>query len=183
MRIAFIRVSTEQQNIDRQWDRLESISDELYIERVSAVSKHRPVYDKVIKRLKKHDTLVVLDLDRVWRSTIDALTEVEKLQKRGIELEIVNLSVDTKTPPGRFFFTVIAALAAFEREMLSARTKQGMEAARKRGKKIGRPRKLTYEQITAAQEMVADGQISITKLAKEYGCSRDTLSKALNGKP
>ena len=179
MRISYIRVSTEEQRPDRQIDILKGISDKLYIEKLSAVSKKRPVYEKVIKNLEEGDTLVVLDLDRVWRSTIDALSEVEKFRDKGVELEIINLAVDTSTPAGKFFFTVIAALATFERDMLSQRTKEGLKAARRRGKKLGRPKKLTKAQILYAYQQVSVRKTTITKLAQEYGCSRDTLSASM----
>ncbi len=141
LKIGYIRVSTEDQNTQRQIDSLKSVCDQIYQEKVSAVSKHRPVFEEVLQKLQKGDTLVVHDLDRAFRSTIDALTNAQKLREHGIEFEILSLHVDTATPAGNLVFTVMAAFSEYERKCLSQRTKEGMEAARKRGKILGRPRK------------------------------------------
>lgn len=178
MKVGYLRVSTHDQNLDRQADGLDTLCDELHVETVSAVKK-RPVYDAVITSLKAGDTLVVWDLDRAFRSTIDALLEAEKLRERGIEFQIVTLNVDTSTPAGELVYTVMAAYAQFERKNLIERTKQGMEAARKRGAIIGRPRKLTDKQIKTASADVDARKTTITRRAKQLGVCRDTLSKAI----
>ncbi|MCB0425577.1 MAG: recombinase family protein, partial [Mangrovimonas sp.] len=133
---------------------------------------------KVRKRLKEGDTLVVWDLDRAFRSTLEALLEVKKLRERGIEFQIVTLCLDTSTPSGVLCYTVMAAFAEFERTNLIERTKQGMEAARKRGKRIGRPFKLTKKQIHHAHKEISVGNSTIATMAKDLDCSRDTLSKS-----
>lgn len=95
MKIGYIRVSTDQQSHQRQLDGLQSHCDEVHCETVSAVKKKRPVYQKVLRKLRKGDTLVVWDLDRAFRSTIDALTEVEKLRGR----EYVSIRTDCYPEP------------------------------------------------------------------------------------
>ena len=141
MKIGYLRVSTEDQNHQRQIDSLKTVCDELYTETLSAVNKKRPVFERVIKKLKAGDTLVVHDLDRAFRSTLDALRQAEQLRERGVEFQILSLNVDTGTPAGELVFTVMAAFAQYERQCLIQRTKEGMAAARRRGKHIGRPRK------------------------------------------
>jgi DNA invertase Pin-like site-specific DNA recombinase len=141
MKIGYIRVSTEEQNHQRQIDSLESVCDKLFTEYASAASKKRPVFDKALKSLKAGDTLVVHDLDRAFRSTVDALNHAERLKARGIEFRILSLHVDTNTPAGQLVYAIMAAFAEYERKCLSQRTKEGMAAAKKRGKHIGRPRK------------------------------------------
>ena len=178
-KLAYLRVSTTEQRPDRQVDGLKHFCDELHIETVSAVHSRRPVYEAVIARLQPGDMLVVWDLDRAFRSVIDALTEAEKLRARGIEFQIANLHVDTSTPAGIFVYTMMSALAEFERRTLSQRTKEGMAAARRRGKRIGRPPKLTKEQLNAVAYRMAHGQESIVHLAREYDVKPWTLSRAL----
>ena len=143
MKLGYLRVSTEEQRPDRQIDGMRPLCDELHIETCSAVANKRPVFDHILNTLKKGDTLVVWDVDRAFRSTVDAINYAEKLRERGIEFRIVSLGVDTSTADGMLVYTVVAALAEHERKRLSERTKQGLEAARRRGKRIGRPRKLT----------------------------------------
>jgi len=133
MKIGYLRVSTEDQNHQRQIDSLETVCDMLYTETLSATSKKRPVFEKVLRKLKLGDTLVVHDLDRAFRSTIDALSHAERLRERGVEFQILSLNVDTGTPAGQLVYTVIAAFAQYECQCLSQRTKEGMAAAKRRG--------------------------------------------------
>lgn len=178
-KIGYLRVSTEEQRPDRQIIGLESICDALHIETVSAVSKKRPVYDKVVTSLKSGDSLVVWDLDRAFRSTVDALLEAEKLRERNIAFQIVTLNVDTATPAGELVYTVMAAFAQYERKILIKRTREGLAAAIQRGVKLGRPAKLTKQQILDAQDAVSNGYSTITAKAKEYGVCRDTLRRCM----
>lgn len=179
MKIGYIRVSTDQQSYQRQIDGLKNLCDEVHCETVSAVNKNRPVYQKLLKRLKAGDSLVVWDLDRAFRSTVDALLEVEKLRERGVEFQIVTLNVDTATPGGELVYTVMAAFAQFERKNLIKRTREGMQAAKAKGKHIGRPFKLSDREISCARKRVLSGGSTITGMAGHLGCSRNTLSRAL----
>ena len=165
MRIGYLRVSTKEQCEDRQRDALTPICDELYIEKLSALARTRPVYEAVIKRLKSGDVFVILDLDRAYRSAKDALTELDRLRARGVEIQIASMNIDTTSPVGKLIYTFISGLAEFERDLLSQRTKQGLEAARRRGKRIGRPPKVSNRQIRLAQQKLAAGEASIRELA------------------
>ncbi|MGQ0556019.1 MAG: recombinase family protein [Nitrospiraceae bacterium] len=180
MKIGYLRVSTQGQKEDRQEDGLKDLCDELYMEKLSAVSKTRPVYQKVIEKLQPRDTLVVWDIDRAFRSTIDALQEVEKLRRREIEFHIVNLNVDTSTPSGEFIYTVMAAFSQLERQTLIQRTKEGMAAAKLRGKHIGRPRNPILEEVVLAHSRIEAGEGTVAELAAQYGCSRKNLEQQLN---
>ena len=178
-KLGYLRISTYEQRPDRQINGLHGLCDELYTETLSAVSPHRPVYDSVIARLEPGDMLVVWDLDRAFRSVVDALTESEKLKARGIEFHIANMHVDTSTPGGMFIYTILSALAEFERNMLIQRTKEGMEAARQRGVKLGRPRKLSDAQVAEAKHQIAQGLSTPSELAKHYAVSRWTVERAV----
>jgi len=178
MKIGYLRVSTDEQSPDRQMDGLECICDQVFLEKLSAVSQKRPVFETVINQLQSGDTLVVWDLDRAFRPTVDALLEVEKLRKRGIEFQIVTLNVDTATPDGELIYTVMAAFAQFERKNLIKRTKEGMAAAKRRGKHIGRPYKLSSAQVINAHAEILSGRETFTGMALKLCCSRDTLTKS-----
>lgn len=179
MKIGYLRVSTENQKEDRQEDGLKALCEELYVEKISAASKTRPVYQQVIDKLQAGDTLVVWDLDRAFRSTVDALLEVEKLRRRDIEFKIVNLNVDTATPAGALIFTVMAAFSQFERQTLIRRTKEGMLAAKLRGKQIGRPRNPIPEEVALAHSRIEAGEGTIDEIAASFGCSRKALAEEL----
>ena len=178
-KIGYLRVSTQEQRPDRQIDALQSRCDALRIETVSATSRRRPVYDATIAELAFGDTLVVLDLDRAFRSVIDAVSTAERLLARGIGFEIANLQVDTATPSGMLVYTVMSAFAEFERRMLIQRTKEGLAAARRRGKRLGRPPKLTPADLDTARAALADESESLTSLARRFAVAPWTLSRAL----
>lgn len=178
-KIAYIRVSTPEQRHDRQIDGLQGICDELHIETLSACSARRPVYEAAVKRLEPGDMLVVWDLDRAFRSVVDALTEAEKLKARGVHFRIATLNIDTSTPAGIFVYTMLSALAEFERRTLSQRTKEGMEAARKNGARIGRPRLLSDGQLRDARREIEDGGKKAAHVARDMGVPHWTLSRSL----
>lgn len=179
MKIGYLRVSTEEQSPDRQIDALAPICDELHIEKLSAVSKNRPVYENIIQSLKRDDVFVIWDLDRAYRSAKDALNELDNLRERGIEIQIASLQIDTSTPHGKLIYTIISGLAEFERGVLSERTKQGLAAARKRGKRLGSPPKLTDIQIKVAKRRYEIKQATLKKLAVQYDVHPSTISRSI----
>ena len=178
-KIGYIRVSTQEQRPDRQINGLRDSCDELHIERLSALSRHRPVFERVIDRLQPNDRLVLWDLDRAFRSTRDALNQIEQLRARGVEIEIIGMHLDMETPIGTFVYTVMSAAAQFERDTLAQRTREGIEAARRRGVRLGRPPKLNAAQIAAARLRLFLKETTITDLAAEYGVAPWTLTRAL----
>lgn len=154
------------------------ICDELHIETLSATARRRPVYEAVMRRLQPGDLFIIWDLDRAWRSAKDALNELDRLRARGIDFLIANLDIDTTTPHGRLVYTIMGALAEFERATLSRRTKEGLAAARARGKRLGRPPRLTDTQLRSADRRIAKGA-TYTAIAAEFGVDAWTLSCSL----
>lgn len=147
--------------------------------KLSALAPARPVYEGVTSKLKPGDTFVILDLGRAYRSAKDALSELDRLHARGVDIQIANLNVDTSTPFGKVIHTIISALAEFERAMLSDRTKQGLEAARRRGKRIGRPPKISDRKVRIAQQKLATGEATLNELAALNGVHAWTLRRRL----
>lgn len=180
MKIGYLRVSTKDQCEVRQRDALLPICDELHVEKLSSVAKVRPVYERVVANLKPGDTFVVWDLDRAWRSAKDALNELHNMRARGVEVQIASMNLDTTTPIGKLMFTFISGLAEFERDLHVTRTKQGLDAARKRGKRIGRPPKVTDRQIRLAQQKLASGSATIDELAALNGVHPWTLRRRIS---
>ena len=179
MKIGYLRVSSEDQNENRQVDALLPICDEFHVEKLSAVAKSRPIFKAILKKLKRGDTLVVWSLDRAFRSVKDSLIYADKLKERGINFHIVSLGVDTSTADGRLAFTVVAAVAEHERNRLSERTKQGLEAARRRGTILGAKRKLTDRQIRNAMKRIEAGE-DHKKIAIQYKVHPWTLTRNIN---
>jgi len=180
MKIGYLRVSTEEQNTDRQIDALKPLCDEVFIEKLSATAPKRPVFDRVIRVLQEGDTLVVWDLDRAFRSTVDAILQEKHLRENGIGFEIISLNVNTAEPAGEFAYSVTAA--QLERRMISKRTKEGLAAARKRGVQLGRRPKLSPDQVRQARDKLDAGTHTQAKLAAKFGVHPRTLARALKRK-
>ncbi len=179
MKIGYLRVSSEEQNEDRQVDAMLPICDEIHIEKLSAVAKFRPIFEAVLKKLERGDTLVVWSLDRAFRSAKDALGQADLLKERGISFQIVSLGVDTSTADGRLAFTVVAAVAEHERNRISERTKQGLAAARKRGRQLGAKRKMTDNQIRTAIKRL-ESREKLKDIAYDYKVHPWTLTRNIN---
>ncbi|WP_374654307.1 recombinase family protein [Phenylobacterium sp.] len=178
-KVGYLRVSTHEQCVDRQSDGLLPHCDEIHVEKLSAVSRSRPVYESVIASLSPGDTFIVWDLDRAYRSAIDALAELEKLRSRGVEFRILNMNVDTTTPMGWAFYAFASIMAEVERRTLSQRTKEGLAAARRRGKRLGRPPKLTDAAVRKAATRLKRGE-KLQAVAGSLDVAPWTLSRALS---
>ncbi len=178
-KIGYIRVSTQDQNVGRQIEGLRPLCDEMHIETLSAVARSRPVYDAVVARLQRNDKMVVWALDRAFRSTKEALAELEALQARGVYFQIANFNLDTTTPHGKFIYTIMSGAAQYEREILIERTKEGIAVARAQGKLIGRPPKMSEKQLTEARRKLLEGSATKAAIAAEHGVSPWTLTRAL----
>lgn len=179
-RIGYLRVSTKKQKHDRQVHVLKRYCDRLFIETASAANLDRPVYDKVTGLLDIGDELVVLDIDRAYRNTRDALNEFHILSARGVRVKVLNFPIDLNTDEGYYSFVMENARAELERRKISRRTKEGLVVARAKGKILGRPRKLSDRQIENARRRLQADECTKTALAKEYKVGRWTLSRALN---
>ncbi|MCU7860895.1 MAG: recombinase family protein [Candidatus Thiodiazotropha sp. (ex Lucinoma kastoroae)] len=125
----YIRTSTDTQITDRQVIQLEEICDQVFIEDgVSAVSKKRPVYDEVMTALKPGDIFIVCSLDRAFHSSLDALSELEKLHQRGVQFQSLSQNFDTTTPDGKFLYTPAAGRYAWQTQKTQPRTNRRSSA-------------------------------------------------------
>lgn len=183
--VGYARVSTASQVLDRQVDALNEIGCERVFtdHGVSGLAASRPGLDACLDYLRSGDTLAVQALDRLGRRTSALLRLVDDLAGRGVSLRILNLGVDTGTPAGQAFLTIAAALSQMERDVLTERTRQGLAAARARGRVGGRPRVLTDEQVRVAADWRCSGR-SWAEIARLLGSSERTVRRrvgALDG--
>lgn len=182
MLIGYARVSTEDQKLDLQKDALIKAGVEpvnIYEEYVSGVKTNRPQFKLALRHLREGDCLVVWRLDRLGRSLIELVTVAQELAERKVELRSLTESIDTTTAGGRLIFNVFAAVAQFERDIISERTKAGLAAARARGRRGGRKGKLKPEQIRLALRMIEDPLLTMEQIAKALGVARSTLHRTL----
>lgn len=174
MRYGYGRISTdkESQKFDRQVDDLNAAGcEKIYLERVSGTSKCKPELEKLLSELQKGDELVCVSIDRLGRSTQQVLALVNQLQDMGVILISLKEGFQTNTPQGRFFLTIVAAFSELEVEMCRSRVRDGLAAARRRGKKLGRPRK----NMDTAIKMWQSKEYSINEICEAVGCARQTL--------
>jgi DNA invertase Pin-like site-specific DNA recombinase len=148
MNIGYARVSTDEQNLNLQIDALTAAgcTQIFQDEGLSATAKNRPQFTAALNALKPGDRLVIWKMDRAFRSLLDALTILEKLEAQGNAFHSLTEAIDTQTPMGRFAYQIINAFGELERALISERTKAGMKAAKERGVHVGRPRKLANSQ-------------------------------------
>jgi len=180
--IGYARVSTAEQNLILQTDALEAAGCErIFVEAASGAQRDRPVLQSALDYMRAGDTLVVWKLDRLARSMRQLIDTVELLQSKGMGLRSLTEAIDTTTAGGMLVFHIFGALAQFERTMIRERTAAGLEAARARGRKGGRPRSLTTKDIAMARGMLRDSGVSVTDVAEKLGVSPATLYRHFPG--
>ncbi|MFE5543557.1 recombinase family protein [Streptomyces sp. NPDC056534] len=176
IRIGYARVSTGGQKLDRQLDALNAVGcRRIFADKKSGKNDARPELKACHAFLAPGDTLVVPALDRYGRSLQDLIAMVGELRKREIGFTSLHERLDTTTPGGRLVFHVFAALAEFIRELIVSGTREGLAAARARGKVGGRPTVVNPDIIRAARDMLPNPENSITSIAKLLGVSPGTL--------
>jgi DNA invertase Pin-like site-specific DNA recombinase len=178
--IGYARVSTDDQTTRQQIDELKAAGcEEIFEDVISGKTTERDGLDACLATLVLGDTLVVVALDRLGRSTAHVIATVEKLGARGVGFKSLREPMfDTTSPTGEFLLTVFAGLAQLERRMISQRTKSALAAKKTRGETLGRPVALTPSQIKAAQKMIADGE-GASHVARLFKVDRATLYRAL----
>lgn len=144
MLFGYARVSTKDQNMYMQLDALQKYGvdkENIYSEKVTGTTKDRPAFTKMLAYLREGDTVAVYKLDRIGRSIKHLVDLINSFQEKGINFVSINENIDTTTAMGKLVFTIFSGLAQFERDIISERTKSGLDAARARGRKGGRPKK------------------------------------------
>ena len=179
MIIGYARVSTEDQHLDAQISALEAAGAErIWSEKVSGSKKARPELERLLGQLRSGDVVVVTKYDRLSRSLQDLLTIVESVRAKGSGFRSLAEDIDTTTPAGRLVFHVFASIAQFERERISERTKEGLVAARKRGRIGGRPPALSPERRAEVRRMRDQDGRGIAELARLFKVSPNTVRRA-----
>lgn len=182
MLMGYARLTTDEQTTRLQLDALEASGCECtFSEHASGAAAERPVLAEVLSHLRAGDTLIVWRVDRLGRSLPHLIETVHKLESMGVALKSLSEGLDTTTPNGRLIFRLFGALAPFERERIRERTMAGLAAARARGRKGGRPPKLSAEKLRVAQRLLKDPESTVSEVARTLGVHRSTLHKALHG--
>ena len=180
MLVGYARVSTHDQNPDLQLDALKAAGcEKVFVEKATGVQRDRPELMAAVEYLRSGDALVVWKLDRLARSMKQLIETVEGLEAKGIGFRSLTEAIDTTTAGGKLVFHIFGALAEFERSIIRERTRAGLDAAKARGRRGGRPSKLTAQDLLAAKAMLTDGSFTVEDVAKRLGVSSATLYRHL----
>jgi DNA invertase Pin-like site-specific DNA recombinase len=178
--IGYARVSTDDQNAQLQVDALMAAGCiKVFTDKASGSLAKRPHLDKMLDQLRPDDVVVVWRLDRLGRSLKNLIALVEDLAARGVGFRSLSESIDTTTANGRLFFSVMGALAEFERDLIRERTNAGLAAARARGRVGGRPPVMTPQKIEVARQMYDSKEHTVEAIAHTLGVSRKTVYRHL----
>lgn len=179
MNIAYVRVSTVEQNEERQIEGLKKYYiDKWYCEKVSAKDTNRPKLKEMLEFAREGDTIFIWDFSRLARSTKDLLNLVELMKSKGIHLKSIKENLDTNTPTGKLMLTMIGAINEFERENMLERQREGIVIAKSKGKYKGK-KEINIENFANHYDRYMKREVSKSKLAKELNISRPTLDKLI----
>ena len=178
--LGYARVSTADQNTDGQHDALSAAGCErIFTDTASGKLARRPQLDALLDYARSSDVVVITKLDRLGRSVAHLVELAAGFAERGIDLRVLHQGIDTSTPSGKLTFHVLAAIAEFERDMISERTREGLVAARARGRKGGRRPVMTAAKLETARTLYDAGQHTVAQIAAVIGVSRATVHRAL----
>ena len=178
MKIGYARVSTQEQNLDRQLDGLRAQGcDRIYQEKMTGTKAERPEFQKMLDALRPGDTLVTDSFSRLSRSTKDLLELVERLNAQGVNLVSIKEQLDTTTATGKMMLTMLSALSQFERDLIAERTADGLKAARARGRMGGRPKAGSEKVKAQAIAMYKANALTNGEIAEKCGVSIATLNR------
>ena len=179
MIIGYARVSTADQNLDGQTDTLTGAGVErIFSDKITGTARSRPELDRLFEQLRPGDVVVVTKYDRLARSLKDLLEIVDSIQAKGAGFKSLGEDIDTTTPAGRLVFHVFASIAQFKRERIVERTKEGLAAARKRGRVGGRPPALSAHQAVEVRRMRDQDLRPIPEIAALFKVSTKTIRRA-----
>lgn len=180
MLIGYSRVSTNDQSLNSQIDKLEEYGcEKIFTDVVSGARSERKGLLDMLSYARSGDTVVVYRLDRLGRSLKDLINLINIFQEKNINFKSLSESIDTSTSIGKLMFHITGAFAEFEKNIIRERTKAGLESARSRGKKGGRPTTITPEKIRMARLLHSDRSLSIQDILKQMNIKKGVFYKML----
>ena len=183
MIIGYARVSTLEQSLDRQIDALNAAgAEKLFKDKKTGKNTERPEFMRLIDQLREGDVVVISELTRLSRSTKDLFTIVELIQSKGADIKSLKETwLDTTTPQGRLMFTIFAGLSQFEADLIGQRTREGLAAARARGRLGGRPR-VASDKSSMALKMYDSKEFTVGEICNNCNIGKTTLYRLLEAR-
>jgi DNA invertase Pin-like site-specific DNA recombinase len=175
--VGYARVSSVGQSLDVQLDKLKHC-DKIFQEKKSGVSSRRPQLKSCLEYIREGDTLVATRLDRIARSTLHLCQIGEHLQRKKVNLHVLDQNIDTSNATGRLLFNMLGAIGQFETEIRAERQMDGIQKAKEKGVKFGRRKSLDQNQVSELRKRRHDGDL-IKDLMKDYGLSKASVYRYL----
>jgi DNA invertase Pin-like site-specific DNA recombinase len=176
--VGYARVSSVGQSLDIQLEKLANC-DKVFQEKKSGTSDKRPRLQECLEYVREGDTLVITRLDRLARSTLHLCQIADELQRKQVNLKVIDQNINTSDATGRLLFNMLSAIAQFETELRAERQIDGIQKAKERGVRFGRQEKLTAQQIVEMRQRRKQG-VLIKTLMKDYDLSKATIYRYLN---
>jgi DNA invertase Pin-like site-specific DNA recombinase len=181
--VGYARVSTQDQDLTVQRSALNGAGvEKIFEEKESGAKGDRPQLARMLEYVREGDVLVVTKLDRMARSMVHFWSIWEELRRKGVQLRVLSMDgLDTSTPTGQLIIGILASVAQFERELILERQREGIEMAKAKGVYKGRRKALTATQAAILRSRASDPTVNRSKLAEEFGISRQTLYQYFRG--
>lgn len=180
MKIGYARVSTQEQNLDRQLDILKGYSvDRIIEDKATGTNTNRDGLQQLLSMLRAGDEVYVESISRLGRNTLEVLSIVKEFKEKGVTFHSHKEKMDTSTPTGEAMFNIMVVLAQLERDLISERVKESLQASKARGKHIGRPF-ADQEKVDVALRMYDSKNYSVKEICRTVGISQGTLYRYLN---
>lgn len=176
--IGYARVSSYGQSLDIQTEKLEAYGCiKIYKEKISGINQDRPMLINCLDYVREQDVLVVTRLDRMARSVFHLGKIVDTLEKKKVNFVVIDQHIDTTTPQGKLMFNMLASFAEFENGLRKERQIEGIKKAQQKGVKFGRPTKVNEEIKRAVVADIGASNMSVRKIIKKHGISKDAYYK------
>lgn len=183
MKFGYARVSKNEQSLDVQVRKLQTAGcDEIFKEKISGANDNRPQLKALLAKLRKGDVVCVVRLDRLGRRMIKLVELINEFKSKGIEFVALENNLDTTTPIGMLLFNICAAFSEMERELIRERVKAGLDSAREKGRKGGRPKAINSDIAKMIQAFRQSDEMSVNQICKAVGISRSVYYRFINDK-
>jgi DNA invertase Pin-like site-specific DNA recombinase len=180
MRIGYARISDKSQNLESQIDILSTRNVDEIVEEVVSGVLEKDKLNELVERLQPSDVLVVARHDRLGRNTLQLLELIQTLKEKNVSIEIVNLGLDSSSPFYEPLLAILSAFSEMERSQLKEKQRLGIEAAKRRGKNLGRRREFTKTQLDFAVKLYIEGKMSIKEIEESTNVSKSSLYRELD---
>jgi DNA invertase Pin-like site-specific DNA recombinase len=183
MKFGYARVSKTEQHLDVQIQKLKQAAcDEIFMEKISGASTDCPQLKILLSKLRKGDTVCVVRLDRLGRRMTRLIDMINEFKEKGVAFISLENNLDTTTPMGMLLFNICAAFSEMERELIRERVRAGLDHAKRKGRKGGRPKLMTDDTFKKLKRLKKSNEFSVKQICERLSISRSVYYRTINEK-